>query len=65
VFWKKEYLFYRLMKGSFANNSTASYCAMVEQQIKKWCGESLFWVAFLKWRLIRLQVTCAKVWKSM
>jgi hypothetical protein len=36
------------MKGSFANNSSASYCAMVEQQLKNAVVITLFWVAFLK-----------------
>ncbi len=40
------------------------FCAVVEQQLKNAVAISLFWVAFLLWRLIRLQVACAKALES-
>jgi hypothetical protein len=39
--------------------------AVVEQQLKKCCGKGLFWVGFLFWGLLRLQVASGKVWKCL
>jgi hypothetical protein len=46
------------------NLSHINFCAVVEQQIKNAVAISLFWVAFLIWRLQRLQVASWKVLES-